>query len=102
MREVGDLIAERFGFYYAAVFILDKGGEHAVLRAATGEAGHALVERGHKLAVGEQSMVRYVTAQRKPRIALDVGEEPVRFANPWLPDTRSEIALPLAVGDRVL
>jgi len=102
MREVVDLIAERFGFYYAAVFILDKSGEHAVLRTATGEAGRALVERGHKLAVGGQSMVGYVTAQRKPRIALDVGAEPVRFANPLLPDTRSEIALPLVVGDRVL
>jgi GAF domain-containing protein/HAMP domain-containing protein len=102
LREVVNLITDRFGFYYAAVFTLDVAGKFAVLREATGEAGRALKERGHKLEVGGQSMVGYVTAQRKARIALDVGEEAVRFANPLLPETRSEIALPLVVGDRVL
>jgi GAF domain-containing protein len=73
-----------------------------VLRAATGAAGRALQERGHKLDVGGESMVGTATATRQPRIALDVGQEPVRFANPLLPNTRSEIALPLLIGDRVL
>lgn len=102
LREVVNLITDRFGFYYAAVFTPDETGQWAVLREATGEAGRVLKERGHKLEVGGQSMVGYVTTQRKARIALDVGKEAVRFANPLLPDTRSEIALPLAVGDRVL
>jgi GAF domain-containing protein len=102
LREVVNLISERFGFYYAAVLILDERGQYAVLREATGEAGRLLKERGHRLEVGGQSMVGYVTAWRKPRIALDVGEEAVRFANPLLPDTRSELALPLVVGDQVL
>ena len=102
MRDVVNLIADRFGYYYAAVFTLDDAGRYAVLREATGEAGRILRERGHKLEVGGQSMVGFVTAQRRPRIALDVGEESARFANPLLPDTRSEIALPLIVGDRVL
>lgn len=100
--EVVNLIADRFGYYYVAVFTLDGAGKYAVLREVTGEAGRILKERGHKLEVGGQSMVGFVTAQRVPRIALDVGEEAVRFANPLLPDTRSEIALPLIVGDRVL
>jgi len=104
LREAVNLITDRFGFYYAAVFTLDEAGKFAVLREATGpqQVGRILKERGHKLEVGGQSMVGYVTAQRKPRIALDVGEEAVRFANPLLPDTRSEIALPLVVGDRVV
>ena len=102
LRGVAQLIANRFDFYYVAVFVLDEAGNQAVLREATGEAGRLLKERGHKLAVGGQSMVGYVTATRKPRVALDVGQEPVRFANPLLPNTRSEIALPLVVGDRVL
>ena len=108
LREVVTLITNRFGFYYAAIFTLDEAGKFAVLREATGEAGRALKERGHKLEVGGQSMVGYVTAQRKPRIALNVGEEPIRFANPLLPETRSDtkvrsrIALPLVVGDRAL
>jgi GAF domain-containing protein/HAMP domain-containing protein len=102
MREAVNLISDRFGYYYAALFTLDEAGRYAVLREATGEAGRALKAQGHKLEVGGHSMVGFVTAQRKPRIALDVGEEAVRFANPLLPETRSEIALPLAVGDRVL
>ncbi len=98
--KVTDLIAERFGFYYAAVFLLDESGQNAVLHAATGEAGRILKERGHKLAVDNASMVGTAITTRKPRIALDVGKERVRFANPLLPNTRSEIALPLVVGDR--
>ncbi len=102
LREVVNLITERFGFYYAAIFTLDVAGRYAVLREGTGEAGRILKERGHQLEVGGQSMVGFVTAQRRARIALDVGEEAVRFANPLLPGTRSEIALPLIVGNRVL
>ncbi len=102
LREVANLITDRFGFYYAAVFTLNETGTFAVLREATGEAGRVLRERGHQLEVGGQSMVGSAVAQRQPRIALDVGTEAVRFANPLLPNTRSEIALPLVVGDRVL
>ena len=102
LRTVVPLIANRFDFYYVAVFLLDEAGKYAVLREATGEAGRRLKELGHQLAVGGQSMVGAATATRKPRVALDVGKEPVRFANPLLPNTRSEIALPLVVGDRVL
>ena len=102
MREVVSLIAARFNFYYAAIFMVDEAGKYAVLREATGEAGQALKARGHKLEVGGKSMVGAAISTRRPRIALDVGEEAVRFANPLLPETRSEIALPLIVGDRVL
>lgn len=102
LREVVNLITDRFGFYYAAVFLADQTGKWAVLREATGEAGRVLKERGHRLEVGGQSMVGMVMKTRRPRIALDVGEDAVRFANPLLPNTRSEIALPLMVGSRIL
>jgi GAF domain-containing protein/CheY-like chemotaxis protein len=97
-----ELIRDRFDLYYAAIFLADASGEWAMLRHATGEAGQELLRRGHRLEVGGQSMVGWAVANRKPRIALDVGQEAVRFANPLLPDTRSEMALPLAVGDAVL
>ena len=102
MRDIVNLMAERFGFYYVAIFTLDSVGQFAMLREATGEAGQTLKKRQHKLEVGGQSMVGYVVAQRRARIALDVGMEAVRFANPLLPETRSEIALPLIVGEQVL
>jgi GAF domain-containing protein len=73
-----------------------------VLREATGEAGRTLKERNHRLEIGGQSMVGTAMKSRQARIALDVGDEAVRFANPLLPDTRSEIALPLVVGMHVI
>ena len=97
-----DLIRERFGHYYAGVFLVDEEGRSAVLRAGTGEAGQTMLSRGHKFEVGSQSMVGWVCANRQARIALDVGQDAVRFANPLLPDTRSEIALPLQAGGRIL
>jgi GAF domain-containing protein/HAMP domain-containing protein len=102
LRSVVNLITERFGFYYAAVFTNDSQSQYAILREATGEAGRVLKTQGHQLEIGGQSMVGQVIAHRHLRIALDVGDEVVRFANPLLPDTRSEIALPLVVGDQVL
>jgi GAF domain-containing protein len=102
LRTVADLIGKRFQFYYVGIFIVDNEGRNAVLRAVTGPAGQTMLERGHQLEVGGTSMVGWVCANRKARIALDVGEEPVRFANPLLPFTRSEMALPLRVGDRVI
>ncbi len=102
LREIVNLITDRFHFYYTAVFLADNTGKWAVLREATGEAGQVLKERKHQLEVGGQSMVGSVMKTRKARIALDVGDEAVRFANPLLPNTRSEIALPLVVGSRVI
>jgi CheY-like chemotaxis protein len=97
-----DVICDEFGFYYAGVFLIDDAGEWAVLRAGRGEAGAAMVAEGHKLKVGGLSMVGTAIRQRKARIALDVGEEPVHFKNPHLPHTRSEMALPLIVGGAVI
>ncbi|GAB4483043.1 MAG: hypothetical protein Kow00124_32260 [Anaerolineae bacterium] len=97
-----DLIRTHFGFYYAAIFLIDEAGEWAVLRAATGEAGKRLLEKGHRLGVGSQSMVGWVTANNAARIALDVGEEAIRFDNPELPKTHSEMALPLRVRGEVI
>ncbi len=99
---VVELIQQRFGFYYVGLFLADQDNRYAVLEAGTGEAGRIMKERGHRLEIGGQSMVGWTCANRKARIALDVGREAVRFANPLLPATRSEMALPLQVGERVL
>jgi GAF domain-containing protein/HAMP domain-containing protein len=100
--QVTHLISERFGFYHIGIFLLDESGEYALLRAAEGAGGQQMLARGHKLKVGEQGIVGYVTATGKARIALDVGQDAVHFKNPFLPNTRSEMALPLIVGGRVL
>jgi GAF domain-containing protein len=89
-----DLIRKQFGFYYVGIFLIDASG-WAVLQAGTEKAGRLMVEQGHRLQVGGDSMIGWCIAHQQARIALDVGEEAVRFDNPLLPDTRSEMALPL-------
>jgi GAF domain-containing protein/HAMP domain-containing protein len=102
IEKVVNLITNRFGHYYSAIFLLEPTGKWAELKSATGEAGRVLREARHRLAVDSKSMVGTAVSQKQARIALDVGAEPVRFNNPLLPYTRSEIALPLMVGERVL
>jgi len=102
IQQVVDLAHERFNLYYAGLFLVDETGEWAVLRAGTGEAGQRMLEQGHKLKIGGDSMIGQCVADQQARIALDVGEEAVRFDNPFLPETRSELALPLISRGRAI
>ena len=102
INQVANLITDQFDYYYTALFLVDPTGRWAELKSATGEAGRVLKENKHRLEVGGKSMVGTAISTRSPRVALDVGAEPTRFENPLLPYTRSEIALPLLVGERVL
>ncbi len=99
LGQVVGLIRDRFGYDHVSVFLLDESGERAVLREATGEAGARLKAAGHALAVGSQSIIGWVTANRQLRLAGDVGADPVHLKNELLPDTRSELAFPLVVRD---
>jgi GAF domain-containing protein/HAMP domain-containing protein len=101
IRQVVDLIRERFDLYYVGLFLVDEEGEWAWLRAGTGEAGQAMLARGHKIKVGT-GMVGWAIANAQARIALDVGEDAVRLATAELPKTRSEAALPLRSRGRVI
>jgi GAF domain-containing protein len=74
---------------------LDEKRNYAVLRAANSDGGQTMLSKNHKLKVGEQGIVGYVTSTGKPRIVFDVGEDVNFFRNPHLPLTRSEMALPL-------
>jgi GAF domain-containing protein len=96
------LVTDQFGFYHAGIFLLSESGNQVVLQAASSEGGQRMVERGHALSVGTQGIVGYVAAQKKPRIALDVGTDAVFFNNPDLPLTRSEVALPLLIRNKLL
>jgi signal transduction histidine kinase len=100
-----DIICNEYGFYYSGIFLIETladGKDWAVLKAGRGKAGRIMIENNHKLAVGGRSMIGACTALNDARIALDVGKEAVWFNNPFLPDTRSEMALPLAIGGQVI
>jgi GAF domain-containing protein/HAMP domain-containing protein len=96
------LISERFGFYHAGIFLLDETKKWAVLQAASSKGGRRMLARRHRLEVGVAGIVGYVTEKGEPRVALDVGEDAVYFDNPDMPETRSEMALPLRARGEII
>lgn len=99
---VVDTIGRQLGHYHVGVFLLDDTKEYAILKAANSAGGQRMLERGHKLEVGEKGIVGIVAARGKPRIALDTGADAVYFNNPDLPETKSEVALPLMRGAEII
>jgi len=104
-----NLIRDRFDLYYAGIFLVDEdgswtgeAGHWAVLRAGTGEAGSIQVEQGHKLEMGGDSMIGQCISTSQARISQLAPDEIQRFANPLLPDTQSEMALPLISRGKVI
>jgi GAF domain-containing protein len=96
------LMSEKFGFYHVGIFLVEEERSFAVLRAANSEGGRRMLARGHRLRVGQTGMVGYVSATGTPRVALDVGDDAVYFDNPDLPNTRSEMALPLRIAGEII
>lgn len=102
IRQMVNLIRDGFDYYYVGLFLIDTGGQWAELKAGTGEAGRQMLDQAHRLQVGSDSMIGWCAAHGQARIALDVGTGPVRFDNPLLPETRSEMALPLISRGHVI
>ena len=97
-----NLIVERFGFYYASVFIIEETGFNAILQEATGKAGKMLKERKHSLAVGSNSTVGKATGSGEVVTVNDVALDPIHKHNPLLPETKAEAAIPLKIGRRII
>jgi CheY-like chemotaxis protein/signal transduction histidine kinase/DNA-binding LacI/PurR family transcriptional regulator len=102
IQQTVNLVQERFGLYYVGLFLVDSARQWAELRAGTGEPGRQMVANGHRLALNDFSMVGWCIANRSFRLAADAGQDAVRFKNPLLPKTRSELALPLISRDQVI
>jgi GAF domain-containing protein/HAMP domain-containing protein len=106
------LINERFGFYNVSLFLTEVSGDYARLVAASGEAQADLLQRGVRLRVGQgglangkwsfEGIVGYVISSGKPRVAGDVSKDAAYLIYSLLPDTRSEVALPLRVRQQVI
>ena len=96
------MIGDNFGFYHVGLFLVDEAHEYAVLSATNSEGGMEMIQRQHRLRVGAEGIVGNVISTGKPRIAFDVGKDAVFFNNPELPDTHSEMALPLRSGDHIV
>jgi putative methionine-R-sulfoxide reductase with GAF domain len=103
LQEVVDLTKERFGLYHAHIYLLDDAGKNLVLTAGAGEPGRIMVAEGRSIPLDrEQSLVARAARERRGVTVNDVTQAPDFLPNPLLPDTRSELAVPMIVGENVI
>jgi GAF domain-containing protein/HAMP domain-containing protein len=95
------LVSERFGFYHTGIFLIDETRQFVVLQASNSEGGRKMLARGHRLDLGN-GIVGHVAQYGSYRIALDVGTDAVFFNNADLPNTHSEMALPLKARNQII
>lgn len=98
LRHTVNIVCSEFHFYYSGIFLISNDREWAVLRAGYALAGRKMLEANYKLPIDDKSMVGRSILTQQAQIALDVAGEESRFKNPYLPETRSEMALPLIVN----
>jgi GAF domain-containing protein/HAMP domain-containing protein len=102
LDETAHLMSVLLGFYHTGIFLLDEEGEYAVLQAASSQGGRRMLGRDHRLKVGGEGIIGEVAASGTARLALDVGEDAVHFVNPDLPDSHSEVAVPMEVRGKII
>ncbi|MFZ1041812.1 MAG: cache domain-containing protein [Anaerolineales bacterium] len=102
LPQITSVISERFSYYHVGIFLNNESDHTAELAASNSEGGKRMLMRGHRLKIGEQGIVGYVAATGVVRVARSVGEDAVYFNNPDLPETLSEMALPLRVGNQIV
>jgi PAS domain S-box-containing protein len=103
LSQVVELIQHILGYYHVHVFLVDEASKEAIFRAGSGEAGRLIEEQGGvRLKVGEQGIIGWVADAGLPLLVNDVSQEPQYVPHDALPDTRSELAVPLKIGQRVI
>lgn len=105
LNHVVDLVQDRFGYYYAGIFLLDELDEeerYVVSRAGAGEIGRQLTAEGFRLRVGEEGLIGWVAEHREAACVNDVRQDARYVGSESVPDTRAELVLPLEVSDDFL
>lgn len=102
LKHTVNIICSEFHFYYSGIFLVSEDRQWAVLRAGFAAAGRKMMEQNYRLPVDEKSMIGSSILTQEAKIALDAVGEESRFKNPFLPNTRSEMALPLVVDSVAL
>ena len=97
-----NMISKQFKLYHAGIYIINERGDYVILQAASSEGGNKLLEKGHRLGVGTQGIVGLVAAEKKPRLVNEVHNDTAFPTTLELPETRSELALPLIARNKVI
>lgn len=101
VAETVEQVREGFNYYHAQLYLLDQSGKQLLMAGGTGQAGQEMLANGHKIAL-EQGLVGRAAATNLPIIVPDVSQEGGWLANPLLPETKAEIAIPIAIGEEVV
>ncbi len=100
---VSNLTKQRFDLYHAHIYLMDKDNQRLILTAGAGETGQMMKARGHSIPLTQTySIVVKAVRERQAIVSNNVQEDPTFFPNPMLPETQSEMALPLIVGGEVI
>jgi len=102
LSSIASIVSKQLGYYHVGVFLLDKQTQYAILRSASSEGGLKMLMREYRVQVGQQAIIGFVAQTGRPHIALDTNQDGTFIVNPDLPDTRSEMALPLKSGNQII
>lgn len=102
LADAVEIIRSHFDLYYVQIYLVDQSEQNLVLRAGTGAIGEQLLQRGHHLALNVSSINGKACIDKRPVLVTDTAKSGVHRPNPLLPDTRSEVAVPLMIGHRVV
>ncbi len=102
LREAVEIIRSRFNLYYAQVYLANPTQTTLTLRSGTGTVGAELTARGHSLPINSASINGRAAVEKRPVVISDTAASPSFHPNALLPDTRSEMAVPLIINDRVV
>lgn len=102
LSSIASIVSKQLGYYHVGVFLMDKQTQYAILRSASSEGGLKMLMREYRVQVGQQAIIGFVAQTGRPHIALDTNQDGTFIVNPDLPDTRSEMALPLKSGNQII
>lgn len=102
LSDAVEQIRSRFNLYYTQVYLTDRAGRTITLRAGTGEVGKQLLQRGHQLLISSDSLNGRAALEKHAAIVTDTSNSRAFLPNPLLPKTRSEMSVPLMIGDQVI
>jgi GAF domain-containing protein/HAMP domain-containing protein len=101
VSEVVDQLQRAFSYYHVHIYLMDDSSTNLVLAGGTGEAGKEMLAKGHKIARG-RGLVGRAAETGVPVLVPDVTRAQGWLPNPLLPESKSELAVPIIVGDQVL